>query len=96
MKYFDFETAAILRILDFDDMIILALLYDNYTGTQCGKILNISQPAVSQRTTKISSVLPFKLLQPEGRAVSLTVEGRVLASACKVAIKIMTESIIMR
>ena len=46
MKYFDFKTAAMLRVLDFDDMMILALLYDNYTGTQCGKILNISQPSV--------------------------------------------------
>lgn len=96
MKYFDFKTAAMLRVLDFDDMIILALLYDNYTGTQCGKILNISQPAVSQRTRRISSVLPFRLLRPEGRAITLTPEGRALASACKVAIKIMTESIIMR
>jgi len=93
MKYFDFETAAALRVLDFDDMMILALLYDSHTGTQCSQILNISQPAVSQRTTKIASMLPFKLLRPEGRAIALTPEGRVLASACKVAIKIITESI---
>lgn len=96
MKYFDFKTSAMLRVLDFDDMIILALLYDNHTGTQCGKILNISQPAVSQRTRKISSALPFRLLRPEGRDITLTPEGRVLASACKVAIKIITESIIVR
>lgn len=93
MKYFDYKTSSLLRALDFDDMTILALMYENVTGTNCAKILNITQPAVSQRMRKISGVLPFKLFNPEGRVIALTPEGRVFASACKVAIKIITQSI---
>lgn len=96
MKYFDLETAKHLKAFDFDDLVILALLYDNHTGTECGVILNITQPAVSQRMKKMTAVLSFPIFNPDGKRVVLTPKGRVLASACKVAIKIITESISLR
>jgi DNA-binding transcriptional LysR family regulator len=93
MKNFDFETAGKLRILDFDDMLMLALLHDGMSATNCAKVLCLSQPAVSQRMKKISESLDFAVFRPEGRRSGLTLEGRVMASACKVAIKIITDAV---
>lgn len=93
MKNFDFETAGKLRILDFDDMLMMALVHDGMTGTNCARVLYISQPAVSQRMKKITESLGFPIFRAEGRRSGLTLEGRVLASACKMAIKIITDAV---
>jgi LysR family transcriptional activator of glutamate synthase operon len=93
MKNFDFQACVCLRNLDFDDMLTMALLHDGMTVTNCSGVLHISQPAVSQRMRKISQSLDFKVFRAEGRKVALTLEGRVFASACKIAVKLITESI---
>jgi len=54
-----------------------------------GKIMCLSQPAISQRLCIMSNKLDYKLHVRHGRGMILTVKGRQLAEAAKAALFIL-------
>lgn len=61
-----------LRLLDFDDLLILRDLLRGETLSSAAKSLGLTQPAVTQRIRKIESLLNFQLLEKHGRQARLT------------------------
>lgn len=68
-----------LRLLDFDDLLILRHLLRGETLSAAAKSLGLTQPAVTQRVRKIESILSFQLLEKHGRHARLTVVGESMA-----------------
>ena len=68
-----------LRLLDFDDLLILRHLLRGETLSAAAKSLGLTQPAVTQRVRKIESLLSFQLLEKHGRHSRLTVPGQRMA-----------------
>lgn len=83
----------ILRGLDIDDIIILALMGNGVSVTQCGKLLNLTQPAISQRISKIKDTVNVLFYVRHGNNLMLTKEGKELAFAAKSALSLLLGSI---
>jgi DNA-binding transcriptional LysR family regulator len=82
-----------LRGLDIDDLLLLCYMYDGMTVTQTGKALNVTQPAISQRIKKMEDMLGFRVLRPNGKSKTLTLEASALAYAAKVALETICRSL---
>jgi len=66
-----------LRLLGYDDLLILMALGDGLTVTEAAKMIGVTQPAVTQRIRKISFVFGEEnILEYRGRNASLTDAGR--------------------
>jgi len=63
-----------LRQLDFDDLIVMGLLYEGYTGKGISVFLGLTPPAISHRFSKYSAVFdgkdPFFIRGPSRRILS--------------------------
>lgn len=64
-----------IRKLDIDDILTMALLVEGYSVTKVSNLLNLTQPAVSQRLRKIEEVFGTKLLDSTYRTAKLTPEA---------------------
>lgn len=83
----------IFRGLDIDDLIILALMGNGITVTKCGKLLNLTQPAISQRIAKIRDTLNIVFYVRQGNNILLTREGKELCFAAKSSLSLLLGSI---
>jgi DNA-binding transcriptional LysR family regulator len=81
-----------LRQLGFDDLLIMKGLGEGLSLTKLSKVLNISQPAVTQRLRKIEDAFELKLVERDGRTLRLTPEGRQLASKSDAALAIFKQA----
>jgi hypothetical protein len=54
----DMKKYANLRYLDFDDLILLTILYDGGTYKDCCAALQLTPPAISHRLRKIEGAIP--------------------------------------
>lgn len=75
--------------LDLTDLYILILLNQGLTVTAAASRAHLTQEAVSQRLSKITYLLGVPLHEKFGRSVRLTSEGRKLADASLLAIKML-------
>lgn len=83
----------ILRGLDIDDLIILALLIDEFQVTEIGHKLNLTQPAITQRLSKMRRLLGFAVTIRIGRSVKLTSHGLPVAMAAREALIFLLRSL---
>lgn len=83
----------ILRGLDIDDLIILALLIDKISVTDIGNKLNLTQPAITQRLGKMRRLLGFAIVIRIGRGVRLTSHGLAVAMAARESLIILLRSL---
>lgn len=75
------------RLLDYDDFLILRALSEGKTVNEAGKVLGVTQPAVSQRLRKISFVFGEEnVMTYHGRNASLTPAG---VECAKMAIEVL-------
>lgn len=75
------------RLLDYDDLLILKALHEGKTVNEAGKVLGVTQPAVSQRLRKMSFVIAEEnVMNYHGRNASLTQAG---AEFAKMAIEVL-------
>ena len=65
---------------DIDDFVLLKLLLEKNKLGEIGKIMGLSQPAISARLRTISERLLVKLHVPDGRGIVLTAKGAQLAA----------------
>ena len=70
-----------LRKLDIDDFLVMALLVKGNSVTNCGKLLNLTQPAITQRMRKIEEVFDTKLLDRSFKNAKLNPEAENIAYA---------------
>jgi DNA-binding transcriptional LysR family regulator len=80
-----------LRLLSFDDLLLMKLLLENYSLTSAAASLNLTQPAATQRIRKIETVFKSKIFERAGRGISLTREGRGICQKAAAALSIMGE-----
>lgn len=83
----------ILRSIDIDDLIILALLIDEISVTEIGHKLNLTQPAITQRLGKMRRLLGFAIVIRIGRGVRLTSHGLSVAMAARESLIILLRSL---
>jgi DNA-binding transcriptional LysR family regulator len=81
-----------LRLLSFDDLLLMKYLLDNMSLTSAASTLNLSQPAATQRIRKIESVFACKLFERSGRGIALTRDGRGICQKAAAAVSIMGET----
>jgi len=74
-----------LRGLDVDDLLILAMLFEEYTTCVISEKLGISQSAVSQRIRKMQSYLGTGIIT-DTKKRTLTPEGQALGKDCRDAL----------
>ncbi len=66
-----------LRLLDYDDLLILRALSEGRTVMEASKVLGVTQPAVSQRLRKMAFVFSEEnIMNYHGRNASLTEAGK--------------------
>lgn len=78
-----------LRLLDFDDLIILRNLLIGKNTREIAKILCITQPAISMRITKMSFVFGEKIIKMSHRFRYLTQTGIEAAIKADILLDIM-------
>lgn len=99
MRSFSFEhkyrtiNSMKLRGLDIDDLFVLVMLGDDISVTEIGKRLNITQPAVSQRITKIKSITEINPVMRFSRHLKMTSAGKTLAKAALQALNALLRSL---
>jgi LysR family transcriptional regulator, glycine cleavage system transcriptional activator len=76
-----------LRLLNYDDFLILDMLLNNQTLTGIARELNLTQPAITQRMKKIETIFHTPLLTKSGRQLELTADGRVICLRAKKVIE---------
>jgi len=82
-----------LRGLDIDDLFVLVMLGDDISVTEIGKRLNITQPAVSQRITKIKNITEINPVMRFSRHLKMTSAGKTLAEAALQALDALLRSL---
>lgn len=82
-----------LRGLDIDDLFVLVMLGDDISVTEIGKRLNITQPAVSQRITKIKNITEINPVMRFSRHLKMTSAGKKLAQAALQALDALLRSL---
>ncbi|MGE0171816.1 MAG: LysR family transcriptional regulator [Oligoflexales bacterium] len=76
-----------LRLLNYDDFLILDMLLNNQTLTGIARELNLTQPAITQRMKKIETIFHTTLLTKSGRQLELTADGRAICLRAKKVIE---------
>ena len=82
-----------LRGLDIDDLLILALLLDDISVTDIGKKIFLTQPAITQRLTKMRRLVGFAITIRAGNRLKLTQNGLSLCYAAREALIILLRSL---
>ena len=82
-----------LRGLDIDDLVVLVMLADGISVTDIGKRLFITQPAISQRLSKIRNLTGVCPAIKIGRNMKVTSQGMILAVGAKEALLILLRSL---
>lgn len=82
-----------LRGFDIDDLMILAMLLDEISVTNIGKKIHLTQPAITQRLTKMRRLIGFAVTIRVGNKVKLTQNGLGLAYAAREALILLLRSI---
>lgn len=82
-----------LRGLDIDDLVVLVMLADGVSVTDIGKRLFITQPAISQRLSKIRNLTGVCPAIKIGRNMKVTSQGMILAVGAKEALLILLRSL---
>lgn len=80
-----------LRLLDFDDLLILRYLLQGETLSASARLLGLTQPAVTQRVRKIESVVGIHLLEKHGRHARLTPFGERIARKMRDVLDLLEE-----
>ena len=81
-----------LRLLNYDDLLLLSLFQGGITQTDAARQLGLTQPAVTQRVRKMEGVFGKPLFRKVGRNVQLTLEAKELCQRASSAIDIMESS----
>lgn len=81
------------RGLDIDDLFILGILAEGQTMSGVAKILNLTQPAISQRVKKIKSFLNCEILAKKGVSCVLTARGMEIAKAAREAVILLDRTV---
>lgn len=82
-----------LRGLDIDDLIVLVMMADDISVTDIGKRLHLTQPAISQRLSKIRNVTGVCIAYRTGRKMKMTANGLVLAVGAKESLLTLLRSL---
>jgi DNA-binding transcriptional LysR family regulator len=82
-----------LRKLDIDDFLVMMLLVSGCSVTKTGKLLCLTQPAISQRLRKIEEVFGTKILDKSFRHGTLTIEGQHIAYAMACGFELMATTL---
>jgi DNA-binding transcriptional LysR family regulator len=82
-----------LRKLDIDDFLVMILIVNGSSVTNCGKLLCLTQPAISQRLRKIEEVFGTKLLDRSRKNAFLTVEAKCIADAMACSIELLAATL---
>ena len=77
-----------LRGLDIDDLIMLDLLESGFNVSDTARLLNVTQPAVSQRLSKIKDILGIKIYYK-----GITPEARQLCLAAREALNLLSAAV---
>lgn len=83
----------ILRGLDIDDLLVLSMLLDQYTITQIAQNVHLTQPAITQRLSKMRRILGFAVTIRAGRNIVLTQAGLPVALAARECLIILLRSL---
>jgi DNA-binding transcriptional LysR family regulator len=83
------ERGANIRLLDFDDLLVLKSLLAGETVAATAKGLGLTQPAITQRVRKMERVFGTALLRKSGRHVKLTPFGAQLCTKAAEALSVM-------
>lgn len=81
-----------LRLLDFDDLLLLRHLQSGLTIAATARELGLTQPAVTQRLRKIERVFDDAMIEKIGRHVRLTQVGKSVCERAAQALSLMQES----
>lgn len=82
-----------LRGLDIDDLIILVMMADGISVTEIGKKMHLTQPAISQRLSKIRNITGVLVAYRSGKFMKMTSNGLVLAVGAKEALLTLLRSL---
>lgn len=82
-----------LRGLDIDDLIILVMMADEISVTDIGKRLHLTQPAISQRLSKIRNLTGVCVAYRGKKKMVMTANGLVLACGAKEALLTLLRSL---
>lgn len=75
------------RLLDYDDFLILRALSTGCTVQEAGRVLGVTQPAVTQRLRKMSFIFSEQnIMKYHGRTASLTDAGM---RAAEISIRVL-------
>ncbi len=77
-----------LRSLDYDDFLIMAIASQNISYKKISLLLNVTQPAISQRLKKIAGLCPNIFINDRPRS-GLTEHGKKLFQQALAAVKSM-------
>lgn len=82
-----------LRGLDIDDLIILVMMADGISVTEIGKRMHLTQPAISQRLSKIRNLTGVCVAYRSKKYMAMTSNGLVLAVGAKEALLTLLRSL---
>jgi len=81
-----------LRGMDVDDFLILDYIESGISVTETAKLLNVTQPAVSQRLAKIKDIVGFPIIFHIKRGIKLTEKGRRLSLAARQSLELIVSA----
>lgn len=82
-----------LRGLDIDDLIVLVMMADEISVTEIAKKMHLTQPAISQRLSKIRNLTGVCIAYRSGRKMKMTTNGLILACGAKEALLTLLRSL---
>ena len=80
-----------LRLLDLDDLIILKYLREKKSGSEIGKLMGLSSPAISHRLKRVDEVLGEPAFTKKSARRELTAAARKLSDKCIKALDALLE-----
>ena len=83
----------LIRNLDIDDLLLLSYLSDGKSITETALILNMCQPAASQRVRKMRRTFSDKIFTVKNKRLELTRIGKSLSEAAKASIRLLMSAI---
>ena len=83
-----------IRYLDIDDLIILRHFHQGIVNvSKVGRLVGLSQPALSQRLRKLEGAFGEKIVEPFGRGIKLTEFGERLSKRAADVINLLQQDI---
>ena len=72
----DMRRIGVLRLFDLDDLLILRCFAIGHNVSATGKVLGLTQPAISQRVRRMEETFEVELFQRLGQRIEFTPEGK--------------------